>query len=73
MQIWLFSIQIVIIYTSNSCKMNDMSQFVECVREAQKKSTHGLITDLITINNHLYFLKKKNIKIHKTHKIVSSL
>ena len=43
MQIWLCSIQIDFlflcfykIYTSNSCKMNDMSQFIEYVCESQK-------------------------------------
>ena len=43
MQIWLCSIPIDFlflcfykIYTSNSCKMNDMSQFIEYVCESQK-------------------------------------
>ena len=78
MQIWLCSIQIdfllfyfLKIYTSHSCKLIDMSQFVECTcaRSANENflSNHGLITDLITRNSHLYFLKK-TIKIHITHK-----
>jgi len=43
MQIWLCSIQIDLlflcfykIYTSNSFKLNDMSQFIEYVCESQK-------------------------------------
>jgi len=40
-----------------------MSQFVECVREPQRKlfSTHGLITDLIT-KKYSYIFSEKTSK-----------
>ena len=40
-------IRVLQIYTSNSCKMNDMSQFIEYVCESQKSifKVPGLITD----------------------------
>ena len=60
--IWLCSIQVVFslvffkqIYTFNNCKIND--KFFSCVHGAPKK-VPGLITDMITRNNHLYILIK---------------